>query len=380
MFLFERLFGVILYVFILLIISLVIMTSKKKYIGIVLFLYTILLSVMAYFYVPYSSADLYRVFQIMNGWKFIEFGQFAEYAFESSTPISELYIYLVGKIGNVNLLPAITAFIYYTNVFYILKKSNQKYNMSGLSVSIILFFVMATGDFVGVISGIRNHLAFSIIAVCIFRELVEEKAIIFHIPLYLIAALMHNAAFALVIIRFIFLAFQFSKKKSKKIFYFSFAIILITLISVYGETYITALTEKALNYFTGDPYKDIWGYLISISTNLTIFMLMKSRNKLKKHGIILSETQNIYRFSKLVLLLSVVSIFEFSTFARFTSLNVIICIPWILQLMNKNLVESISFRNTKTIPNRTKIIAASCFILLIAGSRYNLSALKFFAF
>lgn len=379
MYIYERLFGVILYAYMLVLMSVIIAKSKRIYLGKILFIYTIILSIMAYFYVPGTSADLYRVFAIMNNWKFIDISEFIELAFRTTTPFANIYIYLISIIGNNHLLPAVTAFIYYSNVFYILKKYSHKYNISAYTTSVVLFFIMSSISFIGVISGIRNQLAFSIIAVCIYRDTIENKLIIKNLPFYIIASLMHNAAFALVLIRFAFLTYQKSNLKYKKALFILINVIVVFLLFRYGITYWQAMIDKSYNYLSGESYRDLWGYIIGALLVLTITFIhinVKKTIHNKKNNM---GQVNMYYFSRVLLIICVIFSFEYNIFARFSLFTLIISIPWILEYCDSSLSnDKLSVNKYSNI--RIKLIFISIVILGVASTRGSLSALKFFIF
>ena len=58
-------------------------------------------------------------------------------------------------------------------------------------------------------------LGISIVAFCLYRETVENKKVVWHLPLWIFAALLHTSTMVLVISRFLFLLIQ-SQGAAKK--------------------------------------------------------------------------------------------------------------------------------------------------------------------
>lgn len=376
MYILERLIGVTTYTVALVTICFFVSKSSHRNIGKVLFLYKVLLAFMAYFYVPSVTADLYRLTQTMNYLNILDSTGLKKFILSSTTPISYLYMAIIGKFGNDNLLPAITAYIYYTNIFYVFNKYVSKNKISPYTCAVVLFFFMSSGQFLGIISGIRNHLAFSIIAVCVYREMVEKKSFITDIPLYIIAALMHNAALALVLIRFGYLIFQKSDKIYNKVLYSIFLVILIILSVKYGTYYLNAMMEKAKAFLSGYIYIDKWMYLISLTQLLTIIFMKFKMKKISNYTNGDINLKDIYNFSKLICFICIIFFVEYSIFTRFISFLTIVSIPWILQGCDSKTMKVTNGK--KYFGVRVNLLFVSSCILLLACIRGSLSGLKFF--
>ena len=249
MYLIERLIALFIYVFILGVICFLIGKVSRKYIGVILGVYLLLLSIMSFFYVPPMGADLYRLVPIMHFWASLSFSELLEAMVHSATPINLLYMFLIGKTKIDGLLPAITALLFYGNVFYIFKKSVIRYKISPFDASLVLFFFMSLGVLIEVISGIRTMLGFSFIAVCVYREMVEGKPIFKNLLLYVLASLLHPAVLVLTIIRFSYFMLEKNKNNYQWFSKASFMIILSVILVVFGKNYLLATVEKAKMYF-----------------------------------------------------------------------------------------------------------------------------------
>ena len=366
MYLLERLVGISCYL-IALFFAFFMIYYKKAKIKNVLCVYAIMLVVMAYFYEPPESADLYRIGQIMETLSQYNFKSFSKiFLINNSCPAAYCLYWLIGKVGNTNLLPAIVTLITYTIVFYILRRSSEMYGLGNQGVALILLFVMSTGNYLMVISNIRTMLAITLLCLCFFRESVLAQFKIWHIPLYILSALIHNLAFVLLIVRCLI----FVISSNAKIRWKALSVIIFTIVSVYTvlnyEWLFDAVFEKALEYLTGDYYSYVWEYIIAFLALVleVVAVTMYIRNREKK----LKELQ---MFLILCLSIALFCVTEFSIFHRLiTYIAPILTIPILAVGLSKNHTRYITGNST---------LFLSIVMLLIACFRGSLSSLKFFA-
>ena len=144
MFLFERIFGNAIYSIILVFFTVNISKSKSmKSVKRYMIWFVIALSIMGYFYLPYSTADLYRTkYLITSIYKNMDFNQIISFVRNNGFRLHHLYYWLFGKMNNLNLLPAITAMLFYSNCFCIIYKSAKKYQYSQKTISLMILFLM----------------------------------------------------------------------------------------------------------------------------------------------------------------------------------------------------------------------------------------------
>ena len=201
------------------------------------------LCIFAFNYKPYVTADLYRLRQYITYWTEKSLQDLISYALRHSAPEWVFYSYFLNKLGNINWLQTITCLWCFGNVFYIISHEIERNALKGKSRSLPLLYVMAIGAFyLQTISGIRSMLGLSIIALCLYRETIENKSLLSHMLLYLFAALLHSSAMPLVVARFVFLIIQY-KSASKKIL-LSVLVLGLGLFSIY---YLRDFINEALN-------------------------------------------------------------------------------------------------------------------------------------
>lgn len=363
MFLIERLFGVACYSAALALIFITIFYRKLRVKDALIF-YVIILSVFAYFYEPYETADLFRIINIMEQFSVYDLESFSKLTFaDNTTPVAYWLYWLIGRIGNPGLLPAFATVMTYSITFYILYKSSKIYSIGNKSIAIILLFVMSTGNYIMVISNIRTMLAISLICFCFFRESILKSFRIWHILLYVLAALTHNLAIILIIIRFAAFVFSSHLRRKWKIIIMLFLTAVSVIIIVFFNWVLDSVFDKAVEYITGEMYSYIWEYIIG----LLVLTIEVSALFYKKNTKIRLKENTVYFV--LCIIVACVFINEFSIFYRMiVQFATILTIPL--------LASGFSMVDIKS--KQSEVFYLSLLMLFIACFRGSLSSLKFF--
>lgn len=372
MFLFERLIGVGVYSALLVLVCVLIMQKNSPY-RFVLFLYTICLAIMGFFYVPYITSDLYRINESMTLFAKYDWSEFyEEFVMDSSIPIARIYYWLIGRSGELRLLPAINAFVVYSCIFYIITRTAKIYNISNKNIASAVLFFMAVGNYMFVITGIRSMLGVALIGFCFFREAVEKKHNILHIPLYIVAALVHNFTLVLLMIRLAVSIFSKSITALKRFLYIIFVFIMFIVFFKYGSFFVESALDKAESYVSYDHYSYFWEYMLGVLSIIFVIVAMVMLSKAKKQIKRILFVSNFFAYS--CILLACVFCFEFSIFHRMTTYM----IP-VLILPTYMIALQISEKGERRVSNYRYIMNCySLFMLLISCSRGTLCSLKFF--
>lgn len=374
MYLKERIISVFTYMFILLFFCFIISnkTTNKNKIKHFLLMYNIILAILAFFYIPQPSADLYRLFINMHNYSSYSLSEITNIATNSSVPVAIYYLYFISKIGIDGLLPAITSFVFHGCIFSIFYRAYVKFNISNKNLALGLLFFMEMGKFLEVISGIRALMSFSIICYCIYREIVDNDSMIKHIPLYIISIFLHQAALTLSILRIAFLLFQKETRVVDKIRNYIIILIMIITSLYFSNSFLNSMIEKA-NYYLGTKvYSYFWEYLISWLTILfSTYMLLKFKKIIRKNKLIFYYSKFIY----FLLIIIVIFNFEYSIFSRFTTSFSILFTPIFMYVINDIERDKYKYKMFNFV-----LITYIFIIFIIAGVRGNLSAFKFFIY
>ena len=376
MFLFERVFGIAIYSYFLLMTCILMAYTNVKH-KTILKIYTVILCVMGFFYLPYETADLYRTFETMDWYASIDFPQFLnDFVRTSSVPISRILYWLVGKSGIYGLLPVISAFVSYSCIFYTIDKTQEIYSISRKNVAITLFFLMSTSMYISVIGGIRMMMAMSLIVFCFFRESVEQKFRWWNVLLYVTAVFMHDIALILVAIRFIALVLDSKIKLVIRIVLSAFIIGVGTVMIFVFNYQIEQVFEKIVGYITGDNYSYIWEYMIGAIIAFTYLLIVYRFKKYKNNNDY--GSLKAYNIAAVISgILSILFCFEFSIFYRFIG-HVVPLLGMPMMMVSLQESQNAVMAKKKQISFQTILLVLSIAIFALSCTRGSLCSLKFF--
>lgn len=376
MFLVERLFGISIYMLVLVFVCFLLVYSKISCRSILGF-YVVCLSCMAFFYKPYITADLYRIFQQMDYFSSMKFGAFWEnYVLGSSVPLSRCLFWIFGKTGCNELLPAFSALFCYSLIFYTIKKSKQLYDISNQTVAIVLFFIMSSSMYISVVGGIRMMIALSMLTFSYFRATIEKRIRIIDVLFFIVPIFIHQMSFAVIGIIALTLLFDSENNVLKKIGYVFFIGLLGTVfLIVYSDT-VQDLFDKLLEYVLGDKYSDPWEYLMGTLIIILLLLVFYEFKFIRKSGCC-TEVNKYNLAAFFCVVIAIFFCFEFSMFYRFGGqLAVMFSIPSLMISIDKT--QGTSSKLLKGVDLRTIVILFSCVIASVSCVRGSLSSLKFF--
>ena len=326
---------------------------------------------MGYFFKPNIYNDLYRIYDQMNYYSSISFGKFfSNFLVKSNVPISLLYYWFIGQLPIRNLLPFITCFIFYSNIFYIMCDFCKKEKCSNSAISLSLLIIMCNSSFMEVISGIRNMLSFSILLKCFYDEFYNKKPVYKNFIYYVIACLIHQSCIILVFLRVLFLFFEKKLLKKRKFSIYLLTFVLLILAFYIGKPYIINSLSKGMSYVITDGYSYIWETILS-SFILISLIFIKFRCKKfnfldENYAINLNNNKN---FSRILEIIAIIFIFEHSIFFRINNFNLFLNLPIILTYTNELFKQ-----NNK---NYKFVYLSYTLILIISCIRGDLCSLKF---
>ena len=373
MYLFERLFGLLVYYVTLLIFCIILSKIKdNKKIKRILLYYLICLCTISYFYLPAATADLSRHYESLELYSSISYSSFLDLLLTNNSPLSLVFFRYIGMTNNYHLLPFFTCLIYYGILFSLLNDFCKRYDINGKDASKSLFFLMIGGKLLGIISGVRNGIAFMLLIKCFYNEFILNKSIFHNIIYYLSSILMHPSSLIIIAIRFIFMFFEKQKSFVKKVFNVFLIICFGFLFVKYGQNLLNYTLEKGLSYINGGDYFYIWEHLISfIYIFFTIIILLSFRKKIN------CDT-NIKKLSNFILFLCIITLafsFEHSIFTRFQgfiSLMFVFYFSFFLKEIRNLKIKSLTYSFL--------YYFVIILILIISITRGDITGLKFFIY
>ena len=377
----ERFAGVFVYaLFLSLFTFLVYKSNSKKHVTLLLAIYLVILMIMAFFFIPEPSSDLYRWLDITKNWSSYSFSYFLnEIAFKSNVPIAYLFIYLCRRTQINGILPMMSAFIFYSCFFSCLRKSLNDFNLKYKHIAIMLFVFMSMGRFVEIIAGVRCLVAVAIFSRCVYSEVISSKRHFFIKTLFLqiieiIACLMHPFILVLFIIKSILSIFRKGDRLFERLFRIALLASISILVFTFGSSYIFSAISKTESYLFNEHYGYAWEYFIAILMVLVIVYTIVVCVRSLKFGFSRVETRqknvvfNFLLFSSIFLIIAIVFLFQYSIFHRMITYVSILSLP-LIGFALKNRSNSSFERN---------IMLLSIVILFIACSRGDLCSYKFF--
>lgn len=372
----ERTLGVLAYC---LVVALGVYFIMRKKVVLGLNICLVLIGILAFFYVPSESADLFRIRDMTKNWGKMPFSTFmSQKFFAKEYPLGLLLYYLTAQIGVAGLLPAFAALVFFGNAFHIFKTLDgenrnayaAKYNYNAVAIAFLLF--MCSGAFLEVVSGIRSFMAFSIVMRFAFDEIKEKRICFIYLPFYVVASLIHPAALALSVIWILYSVYR-SYKLSKRQFIFNivFVAVCVLVAVIVGRRYVFAVFDKLKEFITGEIYSYIWEYLIgAMQMVLYVYLINKYVTaKVKKRQI-----DDFMIFPIIISVMVICMCFEYNTFHRFITALSFFMIPVSVATCNKNDVCLYGFRKGV---NLKFVCYLALFVLLTACVRGNLCAYKF---
>ena len=310
-------------------------TPSLKKVKKILNIYLLILIIMAYFYVPYTTMDLYRIQIEVKRWVSSYsltdiFGQ----CLRSSTPGWLSYGYFLGLTRLEGLLPACTALIDYHNIFSVSIITAEPENTYGSKLSDLLFYIMSSGEiYILAIGNIRTAIGLSIVAVCFVNETYHKSNFFKDIPLYLIAASFHQAALIMCAARILIVLVDPIIENGKIPVWNLIALaVILAFFAAKPQVilrFLNSATGKAVNYLTQKYYDYFWERLIGVLNIIVVLVAMLQIRKLKSK----SKLKETFWFCALIVLLIILFGNEFAIFRRLSVLLSIIAIPIIGSLL-----------------------------------------------
>lgn len=312
---------------------------NKKYIKIYFLLVAILLSVAGFFYKPVIAADLYRHYEMLD--KLRCYGlEYFEITKWDTLWIWNIYAYTISLMNNNGFLPAITIFIGYYCMFTTIHKAMIKFNLRKLdAIKAFIFFILCF-NYVEILGGIRNMLAFCIFSHCIYIDLIENKNKIICMIVYLLLCFLHSSMFVFLLIRMsIFIKNRYIYRIiSILLLCWSFFLpsILYMLNSLSNIDFFGLLLTQVQGYTQGGTE----GILNLIIRTIILVCIIISIIYCRYNNSKIMEYNQYNEFVTMLILFTIGSLGVYDLYVRAISLVLMVCIIYILFISNNNRIYS----------------------------------------
>lgn len=321
------------------------------------------LSIMAFFAVPKDTDDLYNYFRTLaklrhGGFKclrrMIENGE----EHWDSLPVCGFYFYLISLFPDNGMLPAVTIFLAYGSMFWVLWRASQRYEVNKWYLLVASFFILSTYWFYDICSGIRNGLTFTLFCFFAYVELVEKKWRPACWVGYVAMCLMHSSGILMMMIR---IALLLSGKKNSK---FMSVLVFFALIlggavvprlgAITNIEYLKLISEKAERATATSGFVNGTQYLVNVSVFVVAvcvfcyaaYVIKKQTEKYESFSYYINFVQLIVFF----MLGSITFTLTFIRFARWVIPAVISVVFMVGMQANSNAkIEMLTGRKNKSV-------------------------------
>ena len=287
------------------------------------------LSVMAFFVVPEETDDLSNYFVQLSSLRKGDFNtlrRMIENGNENwdSLPVCGLYFFFISRFPENGMLPAVTIFLAYGSMFWVLWRAAKKYEVNKWYLFLAAFFILSTYWFYDICSGIRNGLTFTLFCFFAYVELVEKK----YKPLcwlgYLAMCMLHSSGILMMMIR---VALLVSGKRNSKLVsvlvFFAMVVggaVVPRLGDIFGIEYLQLISQKAERAVSTAGASSNTQYMVNISVfvvaAIAFFYMSYAVNKQKEKYKGFSEYMNFVQLIIFFMLGSVTFGLTFIRFAR----------------------------------------------------------------
>ena len=364
MFLTARLFGIFTYIFVMVIFLLLTKYTKRTQTKYVLFFYLVSLSTIAYFYVPFITADVYRHSINAKSLSLMPWYEFWDIIKNLTSGISFLFYFRYFA----DYLSTATCFIIYGIIFYMIYNFSNKQNASKSIITLVLFWIMTNDFYLVSISNIRSYISAILVVFCIYREMFHNKFGIVNIFLYLCAIEMHSMGIVFVVFRFGAYLFMKGQLTIFKIILFNVVIFIVVMGKSFYLPLLNFSIVKLEAYYSDIGYDYIWERVIFIiQTIVQIYVLLKAF----KYQIFKDK---IFAYYKSIIVMAVIILvlchLRVPYVQRWIFFSAILEIPLLIELLRVE--KELNRTNIKNF-----LITTSIITFIFVCSRGNLCGLKF---
>lgn len=347
---------------------------KKIFTFATLFLFILMLSIVAYGITPPS--DYYVDFDRIKGEIDLIQTEGINSLKEiySTSPLSVYLLYSGYLLGDINVIKFISSFIMYSCLFYIAFKEWESNKYSSITFLVSILYILSTVNLPGLVLGVRQGPALSLAALGAYVGLSENKRLLGFLTI-IISSLLHISCILVII------AFLISVIKNRRIRHvleiliFAYTIISFYIASIFSNNdFFGSMLSKMNSYYIfGDnydlfttPFNQIFSIIIILSLS-TLFLICKN----------LYITKNDYYIFYFVILLFCIGSLATSTpLRRYTLLAQLAAIPYI-NIITQQFIDCRSDNDIIELNRRKKnmLYIATIFVLLIIAA-FSLLNLK----
>lgn len=334
---FSRIFAIIIFIICVAVILMIYLRAKKtstKIISSVLM--GILIATIAYFFLPNDNYDLVRHWEVVNRFKDVEsFDAFLRVSNSCDLEVlPQVYSFVIAKIGDYHLLPAILALLGYSPLFYMMIDYKNRIKIPTFKFIGVMLVMIFGQHMLFYFSGLYNYFAINMFAFAIYMDYVVGKRI-FPWIVYLLSPFMHISM--LLPLALMIIAKLMKNKITLRfvaifaLFFALFSWIMNYTIDITNIEFLSAVKATFDSYVAHNTslmslYDGFYLYMSVTKIGLAVLACYSIR-KNNQYG---NLSLYIYFLAAIVIVLSVSSI----AITRLSSLILFISLPIIMDVVN----------------------------------------------
>ena len=149
---------------------------------------------------PASNPDLVRYLAMLKDYADKSFFECINLHYENLFLV-DIYFFIIAQIGIPQLLPAISVFVFYFIVFYILEDYKIRIGLADGTFGVFLFAAISAINFCSIVNGIRWPMAVIVFTLAVYRELIQERKNFWTYLLYILPVFMHFSMLIFIAVR-----------------------------------------------------------------------------------------------------------------------------------------------------------------------------------
>lgn len=282
---------------------------------------------ISYKYLPTVTMDLYRYYEFLDSYKGISWETFQMYSLYKDTPLTSLYFYVIAQTGYPHLLPSISTGITIGIVMYVSSKLlYQNGNIfRGYALSVI--GILSVASMIAITTGVRQNLAFSILAMAVYYDyFYEKKSNIVRILLYLLPCLIHTSAISIILVRIFVAITRFFPKLNYLLIAWPVLIGVLLTIQNSLPLVLQNAATRLLYYVEGYPL-NLTLRVLSIFIYIMLFIILKINKDKRSSGKSYNRNDTFNNFYFAVLIFGIASYLAPHLFFRMLQFLMYISLP-----------------------------------------------------
>lgn len=305
-------------------------TNKISFLFSLFFVLSI--SLLAYKLEPDPSLDLFRYFNYLDSIKNVEVKNLFTHGAYSNTLLIQTYFYIISQTNNFYLLSSITSAFVFTLIFYICYNFRKKLNVTFQETAFYILAIISVATLAGIISGVRQNLAWVLLAFSIYRDFFKRS----HNPqwkflTYILPALVHMSTLPFILIRVILPIFRKFNLLKYLVLLWPITISALEIIKNILPKSLESPINSLINYANGS-FNLTPKFIVSFLGYLVIlYFIIKIKDK--KDNVIFSD--DFFLYYTIIVFFGVASVFIPTLFTRTFEYTIYISLP-IISLVFKS--------------------------------------------